>query len=660
MKRKIDLKDAYSILYVSDAQISPDGEKTAFVQTRSQEDGKGYRTSIWLVGIGKEKICIADEENYSSMPRWSPDGKSILFVSSADGVRQLFSYSFDNGKTEQLTLGSNNKSFPSWSPDGSKIAYVETISSDFLKREAMEINVLKHKADSALGLIDIEEKKRIAVLDMDTRETSVVTPDDFFLADPEFSAIFNPSWSQDGKRLVFASKVQDPLDRDLNPWKANIFIVDINEGKPIPVKKESGPASKPIWDRDEESVIFIGHINDYKRATTQRLCRQKINEEKIEFLSKDFDRNLGDFTQVDSGMGYSGSHPVLSKLRNKVYFNASDRGRVSIFSLDLDTCEVQRVIGGERRIYGFSMSRDEKKISFCYSNVQMPGDIGIFDLDTGEETRLTEVNGELLKNIELSTPEEIKSISVDGLEINGWVMKPIGCLEGEKYPAILNIHGGPNLNWGPTFSFEAQMLAASGYGMIYCNPRGSRSYGQAFTAAIHNEFGGLDFEDFMGFTDKAIERGFIDPEKLAVMGISYGGFSTNWIVSHSDRFKVAMSQAGVSNWMTMFSLSDFGYSCTAELLGWDQIEDLIDLWKVSPLAYAKDINTPMLFMHGVKDMRCPIDQGEQLYMYLKSLGRECRMVRFPESNHMLPDIDGPLTIKIRLEYLLEYFGRYLN
>jgi len=290
----------------------------------------------------------------------------------------------------------------------------------------------------------------------------------------------------------------------------------------------------------------------------------------------------------------------------------------------------------------------------------MPGEVAVFDLATGEETRLTEVNGELLKNIELSTPEAIKSISADGLEISGWVMKPIDCLEGEKYPAVLSIHGGPNLQWGWAFSFEAQILAANGYGMIYCNPRGSRGYGQAFTAAIHNEFGRLDFEDFMGFTDAAIESGFIDPERLAVMGISYGGFSTNWIVSHTDRFKVAMSQAGISNWITMFTLSDFGYSCTGELLGWDEIDNLIDLWKISPLAYAKDINTPMLFIHGVKDMRCPVDQGEQLYMYLKSLGKDCQMVRFPESNHMLPDIDGPLTIKIRHEYLLEYFNRYLK
>jgi len=660
MKRKIDLKDAYSILFVSDAQISPDGEKTAFVQSKSEEDGKGYSTSVWLVEENKTKLCITDEANNYSMPRWSPDGKSILLLSLVDGVNQLFTYSLDNGKIEQLTLGSHNKSFPSWSPDGSKIAYVETVSSDFLKREAMELKLLKHKADAAFGLIDIEERKQIVVLDFETRKTTVVTPEDFCLANPEFSAIFNPSWAQDGKRLVFASKVQDALDRDLNPWKANIFIVDINEGKPIPVKKESGPASKPIWDRDEESVIFIGHLNDYKRATSQKLCRQKIKEEKIEILSKDFDRNLGDFTQTDGGAGYSDSYPVLSKSRNKVYFQASDRGRVSIFSLDLANNEVETVIAGERRIYGFTMSRDERKISFCYSNVEMPGDIAVFDLDTGEERRLTEVNGELLNNIELSIPKEIKSKSVDGREISGWVMKPIACLEGEKYPAVLNIHGGPNLQWGWTFSFEAQMLAASGYGMIYCNPRGSRGYGQDFTAAIHNEFGGLDFEDFMGFTDKAIEEGFIDPERLAVMGISYGGFSTNWIVSHTDRFKVAMSQAGVSNWMTMFSLSDFGYSCTAELLGWNEIENLIDLWKVSPLAYAKDINTPMLFIHGVKDMRCPIDQGEQLYMYLKSLGRECEMVRFPESNHMLPDIDGPLIIKIRFEYLLEYFDRHLS
>jgi dipeptidyl aminopeptidase/acylaminoacyl peptidase len=659
VKRKFSLEDLSAIAHVSDAQISPDGDKTAFVVSRSKEDGDGYATELWIAEEKNKPYSIVEEMNNLAMPRWNPDGDKILLTASKDGVSQLFLYGLKDNVVKQLTSDGGNKDLPSWSPDGTRIAFVETISSDFKKRKTMEIKQLKHKADAAKGIIDLEEKKRIMVLDVETGESTVVTPDDFCLARPEFSALFNPSWSGDGKRLVFTSKVQDPLDRDQNPRKSNVYIVDSEGGKPESVRRESGAAAKPIWSGDDESIIFVGHLSEFKNATTQRLSRLNIKDGALEYLSKDFDRDIGDITTSDCYMGYSESHPVLSKSGNKVYFNASDHGSVGIYSLDLNTNEVENVIGGERRIFGFTMSRNRKKIAFCYSTVDIPGDIALYDVETGEETRLTEMNGELLNDIDLSIPEEIKTESVDGLEVCGWVMKPIGCIEGEKYPAVLNIHGGPNAQWGWTFSFESQILAASGYGVMYCNPRGSKGYGQDFTAAIHNEFGGLDFEDFMIFTNRAIDCGFIDSDRLAVMGVSYGGFSTNWIVSHTDRFKVAMSQAGISNWMTEFTLSDYGYSCMTELLGWDGIDDMLDLWKISPLAYAKDIKTPMLFIHGVKDMRCPIDQGEQLYMYLKSLGRECEMVRFPEGNHALEMIDGADPGKRRNEYILEYFRRYI-
>ena len=656
MKRKIVLEDIYRLSYVSDAQISPDGETVAFVKTIPSKERNGYQSGIWLVSKDGEPYLLTDDYQNSTMPRWSPDGEGILFLSSKTGISQLYFYSLKDKTIEQLTFDKSNKSFPVWSPDGKKVAFISTIKADDEVQETIRHTSLKIK--SGTGFIDFNVDKSIMILDIESKQLNRITPLGFQLNDPEYGAVFNPSWSSDSTRLVFAAKTQDRTIADRYPWKADIYVVDVKSGELKAIKQGFEYASKPIWVDDDQSIIFIGNRNEHNRASSHMLCKVNISNGAATYLSREFDRDIGDVTTSDFGLGYSEANPVLAKLKNKLYFIASDEGKANVFSLDLSTNQTTRVIGGDRRIYAYTLSTDERKIAFAYSAPDLPNDIAVFDLDSETEVRLTHVNREFLQEVKLAIPEQLSTETADEMVVHGWHMKPVDFEKGDSYPAVLNIHGGPALQWGWTFSFEKQILCAQGYGVIYCNPRGSRAYGQKYCAAILNDWGGLDFDDLMRFTDKALKSDDIDPNRLAVMGNSYGGFMTNWIISHTNRFKVAASMGCVSNFMTMFSSSDTGYFLD-QLLGIDEVVDVHDLWELSPLAYAKDINTPVLFLNGTLDLRCPVDQAEQLYISLKMQAKDSEMVRFIGGDHTFHKT-GKLSIRTaRLNYILEYFGRYL-
>src|SRR5699024_5965425 len=249
-------------------------------------------------------------------------------------------------------------------------------------------------------------------------------------------------------------------------------------------------------------------------------------------------------------------------------------------------------------------------------------------------TRLTDANREFLDDVQLSEPETLTFKADDGWDIQGWLLRPYGFEEDKQYPFILEVHGGPHAMYGQTFFHEMQLLAAKGYVVLYTNPRGSHGYGQEFVNACREDYGGKDYSDLMRAVDFVLEEyDFIDEDRLGVTGGSYGGFMTNWIVGHTHRFKAAVTQRCISNWLSFYGVSDLGYFFTIWELGKNLLGDRADLWDFSPLRYAENIETPLLIVHGEKDFRCPIEQGEQMFVTLKHLRKEVEFVRFPDANH---------------------------
>lgn len=282
-------------------------------------------------------------------------------------------------------------------------------------------------------------------------------------------------------------------------------------------------------------------------------------------------------------------------------------------------------------------------------------------MEDGKERRLTGLNEGALAGKAVSAPEPFTVRTEDGTELAAWIIRPPDFAEGKKYPTILSIHGGPKTVYGEVFIHEMQLLAGKGYVIVFGNPRGSAGRGNAF-ADIRKKYGTIDYDDLMAILDQAIERfPFIDPERLGVMGGSYGGFMTNWIIGHTDRFKAACSQRSIANWISKFCTTDIGYFFNYDQIGatpWE--EDGKKLWWHSPLRYADRAKTPTLFIHSQEDYRCWIAEGIQMFTALRYHGVEARLVLFRGENHDLSRTGKPQHRLRRLEEIVSWFDAHLK
>lgn len=274
--------------------------------------------------------------------------------------------------------------------------------------------------------------------------------------------------------------------------------------------------------------------------------------------------------------------------------------------------------------------------------------------------KVTTLNDEFLSGIALSEPEEFWVASqADGQQIQCWVMKPIGFQPGTKYPMILEIHGGPHAMYSNSFMHEFQLMAARGYVVVYTNPRGSQGYGEAFTRYTHMAWGEKDMPDVMAAVDHILEQGYVDESRMGITGGSYGGYMTLWMIGHTDRFKAAVTQRCVSNLYSFYGTSDIGWGFGGYEFGGTPWENREHFMKYSPITYVKEMTTPLLIVHSEQDFRCPIEQGEQVFISLKKLGREVEFVRFPDENHNLSRSGKPKHRIERLEYIIGWFDRHM-
>jgi len=671
-RRRLSADDLYKLVFVSDPQISPDGTKVAYVRTVIDEKTKEYRSNIWVVPTDessepKQFTCGPKSD---TSPRWSPDGTKLAFVSDRNGKKQIFVMSTQGGEAYQVTKMRRGAQNPVWSPDGRKIAFTAPIDpndkpEDYEKpldkksKEAEEkkkkeeptiLTRLKIKADASMGLLG-NKRTHIFVIDAEGKgPAKQLTCGEF-----DHSA---PQWSPDGKYLTFSANRQK--DADYQPWISDIFVVLSEGGELRKLTGTEGPSNAPRWTPDGKFIIYVGHKMEYGSATLAKIWKVPFEGGDSVLLTGSFDRSVGDRMAGDVRFGASESGPAISPDGKTVYFLSSDSGKTSIYSVPVEGGDVKLVLGGKRQIYGFTMDASGTKMAVAVCDPKIPGDVGIFDLSTGYERMLTFENKDLLDQVYLSTPEGVPYEAKDGLKEFGWIMKPVGFKEGKKYPSILEIHGGPHSMYGSNFFFEFQLLAAKGYTVIYTNPRGGQGFGQEFVNAVIGDYGGKDFEDLMTWVDVALKKEFIDEKRLGVTGGSYGGFMTNWVVGHTDRFKAAVTQRSISNWLSFYGVSDIGYTFTErEILG-NPWKDTEKLWKHSPLAYVENVNTPLLIIHSENDMRCPIEQGEQFYVALKKLKKEVEMVRFPGSNHELSRGGKPVLRVARLNHIVRWFDNHIE
>ncbi|MNI32699.1 Prolyl tripeptidyl peptidase precursor [compost metagenome] len=369
------------------------------------------------------------------------------------------------------------------------------------------------------------------------------------------------------------------------------------------------------------------------------------------------DVQLGNLALSDMLTASASPSPLFSAEGSSLYVLGSLHGNVQVYRVSMDGNYVE-VTRGDRNVYQYAITLDGRYLIAASSDPSNPGDLYRIDTHTNEELRLTKSNDELLQQLDISLPEPFWLDTSDGWNVQGWIMKPIGMEEGKKYPMILQIHGGPHALYANSYSHEFQMLTSQGCVVLYTNPRGSFGYGQSFAKACRGDFGGRDYQDLMDAVDHVLGTcDFVDETRLGVMGGSYGGFMTNWIVGQTNRFRAAVTDRSISNWLSFYGTSDIGISYTeGEIEGnpWDDVEKL---WRHSPLAYVKHIETPLLILHGENDLRCPIEQAEQIYVALKRLDKRTQLVRFPKENHAMLRSGVP---SLRLERLNQINGWFNN
>jgi dipeptidyl aminopeptidase/acylaminoacyl peptidase len=677
-QRSITIEDLYSFKFLGKPRISPDGQRVAFAVTTIDEHKHEYRTSIWMVpSEGGKAKRFTTGIGKASNPCWSPDGRWLAFVSEREGEpagkdekeqkqhgkgkSQIWLIPTDGGEARQLTFMQHGASNPVWSPDSKRLVFnaavgpadEETEDGKMLPK-ARVIDRLWYRLDG-VGFI-YERRDHLFLIDIAGGEPEQLTDGDWDDSDPV--------WSPDGTKVAFASSRAEDRWRLPTP---DLYTLAINDGKAGDLQcltDGSLACFSPSWSPDGKTLAFLatlklrsgGHADVYTIAATAVKSQAKC-------LTWDFEGSFQDWTNSDMGDEHLSPAPTWSSDGKTLYALASHRGATRIFALSVNGAgsHPPTLTPGDVHVRDFSADRSASKLAMLVAGATKPPEIFVGSTSSsGELRRLTGFNDAIFNEVYLATPEYMPYTGADGWPMDGWILKPQGFDLKKKYPLIVEIHGGPATQYGYGFFHEMQMLVGAGYVVLYTNPRGSIGYGRDFSLAVRGAWGEKDSLDILAGVDALLQKGYIDEQRMGVTGGSYGGFMTNWLVGHTDRFKAAVTQRSVVNLASDFGSCDFGWTFADDELETTPWDDLDRYMRLSPITYVKNIHTPLLILHSEQDLRCSIEQAEQLFAALKYLGREVLFVRFEGQSHGLSRGGHPKLRLKRLHLILDWFEKYLK
>jgi len=630
---------------IRNPDISPEGRLILFSRSWVDKMNDRYRSNLWLADVEGKRIRELTHGDWrDSSPVWSPDGKKIAFLSDRDGTTQIHVMWLDTREVAQLTHVTRSPGSLRWSPDGKKLAFTMFLEDEDpilavklpprpkgarWAKPAILIDRLSWRRDGR-GPVP-KGYSHIFVIDAELGGTpKQVTSGEYSHSDPQ--------WSADGKKIYF-SAIRKP-DAEYLHGDSEIYTVDLATLEVTALTDRKGPDRNPAISPDGKWVAYTGYDEKNYTSHISNLYLMDAEGGNKKLLAGDLPSSPSAVIWAPDGSGVY--YLMREKGVSNVYF-ASTRG------------EIRSVTQGRQVLSGLSLARNGQAASIR-SDFHDPGTLVTFSVDRPERlTELVDVNRDVLSGVKLGEVEEMWFKSPDGLDLQGWLIKPPGLEPGEKVPMILYIHGGPWAMYSVSFNWAWQNFAANGYAVLYMNPRGSTGYGQEFVNGIQYSYPGKDGDDLMAGVDAAVAKGFIDEENLFVCGGSGGGVLTAWLVGHTapDRFRAAVSMRPVINWHSFVGTTD-GASWYRQFKKYPW-EDPLEYALRSPLHYVVNVKTPVMVMTGEADLRTPIGQSEEYYRALKMLKKETLLVRMPEEFH---GWRRPSHRLLQQLYLLAWFEKY--
>lgn len=671
-KRAMKPDDIQKMVFVGDPQISPDGSRVLFSKKTINQKNK-YISNLCVVdGKGAVRQWTHGEHG-AAHGRWSPDGGHIAFVSGREQeIPQIFLLATDGGEARKLTdLPEGSIGAFRWSPDGTKIAFSfretakERTKAAAKEREAKGLSTPPIELDDIWYRLDGDgyfagQRYVLHVVEVETGKHSA-------LLDSDALGNYSFDWAPNSKELAVAhSANKRPLSMPANDqiWRVTL------SGKTSKLKGlPKGDKTAVRWSPDGKTIAYAGDVDESDPWGVRNVKLYLVSPDGGEpaCLSGDTDYDLGAATLSDSKEAAFDAVLEWAPDSKSLYVQIGWHGETQLGQASISGG--LKLLTSGHHAYGIgNVSADGKSIAVVHSDALHLPEVGILDGHGKKYRRLTGLNDKFHEEIKLSEPEEFwldTTPNKDGSEakVHGWVMKPIGYKQPKRYPAILEIHGGPHAQYGWTFFHEFQTLAAAGYVVVYTNPRGSKGYGEGHCAAIRGDWGNQDWDDIQAVTRWMQHQSYIHSGQMGIMGGSYGGYMTNWAVGHTNDFKAAITDRCVSNMVSMAGNSDFPFNKDGYFRGsaWGDIEAIRELWKQSPIAFFEHVKTPMLIIHSEGDLRCNIEQSEQVFTALQQAGVDSRFVRYPATTSHGMSRNGPPDLRIhRLNEIVAWWDKYLK
>jgi dipeptidyl aminopeptidase/acylaminoacyl peptidase len=657
-KRPMTFNDIMELKNIGAVALSPDASQVAYAvsgwehpNARASSDptkpdtAKGdkhdVRSHVWVVptsGGGPRQLTFG--ERGESSPAWSPDGRSLAFLTARgtgeDVKTQVWILPMSGGEAYQLTSSHEPISGFAWSKDGSRIAFLAVDSL------AKEDDAKRKRRDDPQVYEGGLRLSHVWMVDVGTKKATELVHGDFTVKGA-------PTWSPDGQRLAYQASPTTLL----RETRTNAYIVNVADRRNEKISGTSDVASTPAWSPDGQTLAYTILPQSHK-ARADSISDVQIGNNHL-LLYDVAARTTKDV--YDPKADISEGAPTWLPNGKALIFTTGERAYNAVYTYNLASAALTRVID-KTLLRGLSFSADGQTVAFAMDSPMAAADVYVSKAPFSSEQKLTDVNPQL-RDIALGETEIVTWKSTDGTPVEGILVKPVGYVQGQRYPLLVEAHGGPTgasnagfkANWGS----PGQVWAGAGWATLYPNPRGSTGYGEKFTRANIMDWGGGDYRDIMTGVDELVRRGIADSTKLAFEGWSYGGYMTAWTVSQTSRFKAARMGAGLSDLQSMYGTTDIpGYIGT--FFSGVPTQKTLDFYRArSAITFVDQVTTPLLILHGGSDERVPTGQAMEYYRALKDRGKTVQLVFYPREGHGFGEYYHQLD-KMRREY--EWITKY--